>query len=430
MSFLSAWRWLRRLLLLALVALLVAVALALQTNASLPASDAAADQTARPWMHMQGWMRQIQMERQRAGARAGLWLAEADVNALIAPALSGARPGARAQLALDVDAAHWQASWPLKVLPLWINVGLRFDMAEQRPGLWPRLVSARIGRLPLPPAWVDAAAQRMLDARFGPAWRDLPTAVTGWQALPGRLRINWSPNATNWRQLAGSAGRMLPAPERFALGAHHQAWQTQLAEPSAGNATLPVSQALQALARPALARVQAGSSQAEPELRALLLTLALHAVGRSPAPLLGQPSPNAPPMRLVMAERDDMAQHFLISAWLAWQGNEQFAQALGLGKELADARGGSGFSFNDLAADEAGSTLGRRAAANPVGMLAALATGVAEPGLFPRVDDLPEFVSEPEFRRRFGGVGAPAYEAERNKIRERIAALPLYQGLP
>jgi hypothetical protein len=426
----SPWRWPRRLLALALVALLVAGALAVQTAPSLPAPESSLGNTSGPWAHAQRWLQQLQAERQRPGARPSLWLAEADLNALVAPALASARPGARAQLDLEADFAQLRTNWPSAGGALWLNLDLRFDMAEQRPGLWPRLVSARLGRLPLPPSWVDAAAQRALDAKLGPAWRELPAAVTGWQALPGRLRVNWAQDRANWRQLAGTAGRLLPAPEREALAAHHAAWQAVLAQPAPADRTWAVPQSLQALARPALARVQEGRTQAEPELRALLLTLALHAVGRSPAPLLDQASPNPPPLRLVMAERDDMAQHFLLSAWLAWQGNEQFAQALGLGKELADARGGSGFSFNDLAADEAGSTLGRRAAANPAVMLAALATGVPEAGLFPRVDDLPEFLSEPEFRRRFGGVGAPAFDAERRKIRERIAALPLYQGWP
>ena len=433
----SPWRWPRRLLLLALAALLVAAGLALQTGPSLPEPTPSANQGGGPWAHAQRWLQQIQAQRQRPGARAGLWLAEGDLNALIAPTLESTRPGARAHLDLETDFAQLRLNWPTVGGTLWLNLDLRFDMAEQRPGLWPRLVTARLGRLPLPPAWVDGALQRSLDARWGPAWRELPATVTGWQALPGRLRVNWAQDRANWRQLAGTAGRLLPAPERAALAAHHEAWQAVLAQgptpapsPAAADRSWPVHLALQTLARPALLRVQAGTADAEPELRTLLLTLALHAAGRSPAPLLGLDRPTPGALRLVMAERDDMAQHFLISAWLAWQGSEQLARALGLGKELADARGGSGFSFNDLAADEAGSTLGRRAAANPMGLLAALATGVPEAGLFPRVDDLPEFLSEPEFRRRFGGVGAPAYEAERRKIRERIAALPLYQGWP
>lgn len=426
----SPWRWPRRLLALSLIALVAAAALALQTAPSLPAPEPSLGHTSGPWAHAQRWLQQLRDQRQRPGAQPGLWLAEADLNALIAPALASVRPGARAHLSLGPDVAQLRGNWPTAGGALWLNLDLRFDIAEQRPGLWPRLVSARLGRLPLPPSWVDAAAQRALDSKLGPAWRELPATVTGWQALPGRLRVNWASDRVNGRQLAGTAGRLLPAPEREALAAHHSAWQAVLAQPTPGERTWGVPQALQTLARPALARVQAGSTQAEPELGALLLTLALHAVGRSPAPLLDQPSPNPPPLRLVMAERDDMAQHFLISAWLSWQGNEPLARALGLGKELADARGGSGFSFNDLAADDAGSALGRHAAADPAGVLAALAIGVAEDSLFPRVDDLPEFLSEGTFRSRYGGFGGAGYEAERRKIRDRIAALPLYQRPP
>jgi hypothetical protein len=50
---------------------------------------------------------------------------------------------------------------------------------------------------------------------------------------------------------------------------------------------------------------------------------------------------------------------------------------------------------------------------------------VKDADLLPRVDDLPEFMAEPEFVRRFGGVGAPAYNALLADIDRRIAALAL-----
>jgi hypothetical protein len=47
--------------------------------------------------------------------------------------------------------------------------------------------------------------------------------------------------------------------------------------------------------------------------------------------------------------------------------------------------------------------------------------------LMPETGDLPEFMPEPEFKRRFGGVGAPEYARMMAEIEARIAALPLYQ---
>ena len=92
---------------------------------------------------------------------------------------------------------------------------------------------------------------------------------------------------------------------------------------------------------------------------------------------------------------------------------------------MADARQGSGFSFADLAADRAGTRLGLLALRDPQGFQARLAQGLEEADLLPDVSDLPEFMPEAEFKRRFGGVGAPAYQAMLREIEARLDRLPL-----
>jgi len=52
---------------------------------------------------------------------------------------------------------------------------------------------------------------------------------------------------------------------------------------------------------------------------------------------------------------------------------------------------------------------------------------VREFDIMPAVRDLPEFMPEAEFKRRFGGIGAPAYKRMMDDIERRIAALPLYR---
>ena len=54
-------------------------------------------------------------------------------------------------------------------------------------------------------------------------------------------------------------------------------------------------------------------------------------------------------------------RHLLISAARAAEGGGPLSDAIGVYKEVSDSRGGSGFSFNDLAADRAGTRLGLRA---------------------------------------------------------------------
>ena len=136
--------------------------------------------------------------------------------------------------------------------------------------------------------------------------------------------------------------------------------------------------------------------------------------------------PAVKPLRVTLAGRDDFAQHWLLSAALAIEGGGALADAMGLSKELQDARSGSGFSFNDLAADRAGTRVGQLARREPGRLQARLADpGVREADLMPDVADLPEFLGEADFLARYGGVGTPAYERVRTDIEARVEALPI-----
>lgn len=128
--------------------------------------------------------------------------------------------------------------------------------------------------------------------------------------------------------------------------------------------------------------------------------------------------------------RGDYAQHFGLSAFIAVMGGEGVADLAGLYKEVRDSSNGSGFSFNDLAADKAGSRLGELATRSPDKarrVQKKLAGTHDEQLFFPLVKDLPEFMNQAQFEKRFGGVGQPAYIKQVREIEGRIAKLPLYR---
>ncbi len=131
---------------------------------------------------------------------------------------------------------------------------------------------------------------------------------------------------------------------------------------------------------------------------------------------------------VLLAGRDDFSKHFATSAALAANAGAALADVIGLYKEVRDSRGGSGFSFNDIAADRAGTRLGELAVGNRESALniqRMVIAGVSDKDLMPPFADLPEFMPEAEFKRRYGGIGAPAYKAMMDEIERRIAALPL-----
>ncbi len=128
-----------------------------------------------------------------------------------------------------------------------------------------------------------------------------------------------------------------------------------------------------------------------------------------------------------LAGRHDLAQHFAVSATLAAWAGEPVADAIGLYKEMSDARHGSGFSFIDLAADRAGTRFGELYDRKPSVLLERLGSGLHDGDLLPRVGDLPEFLAAEQFRQRFESPSSPAFQAVARDIENRLDTLPLYR---
>ncbi len=131
-------------------------------------------------------------------------------------------------------------------------------------------------------------------------------------------------------------------------------------------------------------------------------------------------------MLLTLHGRRDFAEHFAIAAALSANGGSRLANALGLIKEEEDARKGSGFSFTDLAVDRAGARLAERATgADALRVRRSLAAARGDAALLPDFRDLPEFMPQAEFERRFGPVGGPRYRQVIGRIDARLDAHPL-----
>jgi hypothetical protein len=118
----------------------------------------------------------------------------------------------------------------------------------------------------------------------------------------------------------------------------------------------------------------------------------------------------------------------VISAGLEAAADSAVASAIGEFKELIDTdRGGSGFSFDDLAADRAGIRFARAfldATATERERLLALLT--EERAILPSLQGLPTGLSQSAFRRRFGDVDAGSYKAMVAEIDRRIDRLVLH----
>lgn len=130
--------------------------------------------------------------------------------------------------------------------------------------------------------------------------------------------------------------------------------------------------------------------------------------------------------------RNDSRLHFVISAGLKLLSDQGISSAVGEFKELLDAgRGGSGFSFVDLASDRAGVRFAE-VASDPAGgarrLQALLAEHPAEMRFYPVVAGLPENIPQAEFERIYGGVDDPRYAGMVREIDRRIGFCPAYSG--
>jgi len=131
-----------------------------------------------------------------------------------------------------------------------------------------------------------------------------------------------------------------------------------------------------------------------------------------------------------LAERGDLRQHFAISAGLHAASNAGTAFAIGEFKELLDAgKDGSGFSFDDIAADLSGIRFADLfLKSGPIAAENALLRIRDESSFFPTISDLPSFMSQQEFEERFGEVDSNAYKSMLLQIKNRIDRLPIYDG--
>jgi hypothetical protein len=134
--------------------------------------------------------------------------------------------------------------------------------------------------------------------------------------------------------------------------------------------------------------------------------------------VLGQPTVHG---------RHDLAQHFVVSCYLTVAYGRVVAEAAGLAKELHDAKSGSGFSFADLAADQAGVEFASRVLSKQL-RCRDLADKFLVSDYMPPVAQLPEGIGWDDFLAKYGDESNPRFQQARQEIHSRIQALPPYRS--
>jgi len=367
---------------------------------------------------------------------AGLWsMTEAEANAVLAAAQRLA-PGSFGRARIDDRAATIDLAVDLAPLApalpaaLWLN--LHLAVAPSGDGL--RIASARIGRLPLPPALARAGLRLALDRKLGDGLgSDALATIAAVRLHPQRATVVFDFDAVGrdafFARLRTRALAAAGATAREQV--YVQLWHLDRAArrgelPRQGSLLPYLDKAVRVAAR------QKGDPREE--MRAALYALALYCGDPDFGDQIGVTMQRSMRGRAngcagtTLGGRDDFKRHFVISAGLEAATAGGAAFGVGELKELLDSNdGGSGFSFRDMVADAAGVAFARTfLAAAPDRWPATLARLDDETAILPGFEDLPENLTEAAFRARFRDVDSPAYAAMVADIEARVAALPLH----
>jgi uncharacterized protein YfiM (DUF2279 family) len=341
-------------------------------------------------------------------------LLDEGINALASRALRG-----RGALALNEETAEIRLSRRLPLLPgeryLNLRVSIREGVGE------PAIVAASLGQLPIPPKLFEFVLNAAIHgAGYGQEWTLARQAIRQLSFDPERRRIFvsylWQP------ALLDHARSLALNPDDLVRLRSAQESLAALLDHHAPGRRVPLTDVLRAL-------LDINGADQHQNRRAAILVLGVYLAEKNIATLIpyARSWPKLRPVALMLAGRNDSAQHFLVSATLAAWAGEPVADAIGVYKEMADARHGSGFSFADLAADRAGTRFGDLLNRRDGRLDALLKRGVSDSDLLPVISDLPESISTIDFQRQFGNTNSPAYRQLTEDIERRLDAMPLYQ---
>lgn len=363
------------------------------------------------------------------------WTAsEAELNGALA---SAARviPGLFGRSTVGTDETGVDLSLAAPKLPwkLWVNLRLALGASEQ--GL--RVTEARVGRLPLPPGLVLPVARSLSDAVLGDK---LGTrAIKGIEAVRmdgDRLEVTLDLPRPARRAIYAGVRDQLRA---WTGGSDRALIYTFLnAYPyAARRGALPRQGSALPYLRYTLQLAAMLEGEAADVMQSALFALALYcgderfglAIGVALSDRLGGGRNRC--RRLTLDGREDLRQHFTLAAGLYAASARDATFGLGELKELLDSNeGGSGFSFDDIAADLAGARFAEvLLQGSREEWLLRLAAMGGEPDVLPSLDGLPSGMTEAGFKARFGSVDDPRYRAMIAEIERRIDALPLYGDL-
>jgi uncharacterized protein YfiM (DUF2279 family) len=356
----------------------------------------------------------------KPGAVRTISVSETDLD-LAANYMAQQYAGGSAHVALSGDVIHMSASVSLPRNPVGRFINTEAVLSPSSP--LPHFERLRVGSVPLPGWLADWLLDRFLITYLGEeAYNSARNAIMQVRVGDSNIAVTyqWQSNLQDQLRTA-----LLAPAEQERL----RVYQERLTGVTRSLKSPNVS--LIDLIHPLFETAQQRSQKGDPvaENRAAIFVLTFYVNDKHLETVIPDAKdwPRPTQRKATLNGRHDFSQHFIVSAALAANAGTPLSDAVGVYKEIQDSRSGSGFSFNDIAADRAGTRFGEWAVQSARTLQRRLAGGISERELMPPTEDLPEFMPEAEFKRRFGGIDAPPYKEMMAEIEQRIAALDLYR---
>lgn len=362
--------------------------------------------------------------RLRSGSTATAVLERKDIDLALNYFVNQATGGV-AEVTIVPSKALIVSTFELPAKPFGSHLNLTVEL-KQTNGL-PKTAYLKLGRLTIPGALVDYLIEKHHDLILPDAeWQALSNLVKRIGFIKDRLIVTYQ-----WQDHlpATLSGTLLSEEEikRIKLYQQHLKEVTQ----NTAHNRLNLTELTHPLFKLATIRSRDGDPVAEN--RAVILVLTLYVNRLTLNRLIPALKSDSKPVwhSVNLNHRNDLTKHYLVSAALSAYAGTPLADAIGLFKELEDSKGGSGFSFNDLAANRAGTLMGELAVKNDYAAqkIQTLMASAEERDFMPETADLPEHLAERDFKRIYGGLQGKAYRKMIEKIEARIAELVIYREL-
>lgn len=320
---------------------------------------------------------------------------------------------------------------PLRI-PIFLNS--QFSLIESASGI--KISDTAVGNLDLSDPQANALLQYGLKKTLGQDYaKRVSEGIRGLTINQTHLEFTFTPIGNPQNDFANAAKRIsqYAGQEIKFHQPHLQHYLDFLTEYNASitSSQWPLEKILEAVLTEANSRSRQSKLNLHEENLNALYSLAIQfspdLFGRFVPGLQTQPLLKSKQYTLTLQSRSDLAKHFVSSAGLYILAEKGISFSIGQAKEEIDSVKGSGFSFSDLAADRAGIHFAELATDSTNKNKRIKISGLVETDFFPNTSDLPEGLSETEFKDQFEDTSSEKYKNLIKLIDRKILSLPHYQ---